>query len=501
MQLQPPSDTGSTPPQPLGARMPRALWTGARNSLLMGSLACLLLALASCNQAPRPDILLVSLDTLRADHLSSYGYHRRTSPFFDQLAAQGLRFEAARAPASNTAPSHMSLFTGLDPVAHGVRPVDPVLLAKGERTLIALSSEVATLPEHLQRAGYTTLGLIDNGFVMPGMGFGRGWDYVKNRRTTLAEKLTQAGVRVREADADTPLFLFFHTYATHAPYLPPAEIHGTFANSQYQGVYRQRYEELVKLPLEEAWRKKATFLAPFEGSNATDLAFLEAIYDEGILHADWGLRRLWSLWSSLRDPENTLLIVLSDHGEGFLEHGNLGHQYGPYGELIDIPLFMRGPHIVAGVEATPVSLTDLLPTLLEHLNLPGAQGQGESFAPLLRTPSKQAAARPTFSQLDSKRGLVDAVALGDLRLIRRNRDGELSFELFDVSQDPEEAHDLQAERPEDLAKLKQLLEQRELLGRTLRRSKPPEGGGTLDPQEEIDLRALGYLTETGEQND
>jgi len=454
-------------------------------------------ALAGCRGEPpprRPDILLVSLDTLRADHLSCYGYPRPTSPVIDEFAARGLRFVEAHAPASNTAPSHMSIFTGLDPLAHGVRPVDPKKVDAGQRDVIAsLSPDVPMLAETLRDAGYTTVGLIDDGFVMTPMGFDRGYDVYHNRRTDLETKLVRAVRALDAAPRDRPVFLFLHTYETHSPYLPPRRLHGRFTDEGYDGVFRDRYELLVDLPVDESWRAKAQFLDRFEEMDDEDLRFLRGLYDETILHANEYLARLWAAWGKRRDADDTLVVLLSDHGEGFLEHGRLGHQYGLHAELVRVPLVLSGPGIPIGVVEEPVSLTDLMPTLLEYLDLPVPPGQGRSMLALLDAAAPTAEARPVFSQLNTRAGLNDAVTLDGLRLMRRRRDEETSHQLYDWTTDRREQRDLAAERAAAIERLEALLEERRELGLRYRGQFPPVGGAVLSEAAERDLRALGYL--------
>jgi len=198
---------------------------GARSRVL-GILAAggLLATGLSCHkpvEPPRPNLVLVSIDTLRADHLTAYGYERSTSPEISRLARQGILFERAFSQSPKTATSHMSLFTGLYPPAHRVANW-------GERRVRRLSDDVPTLATLLVRAGYRTEAYTNGGNVSARLGFGQGFDSYQEDRG--AESVFDSAQRaldrfVQEADggARAPFFLFLHTFQVHDPYVPPAE--------------------------------------------------------------------------------------------------------------------------------------------------------------------------------------------------------------------------------------------------------------------------------------
>ncbi len=458
--------------------------------------AALALALATaCGGDRPPDVLLVSLDTLRADSLSCYGYERGTSPFLDTIAAEGARFAHAWASASNTAPSHMSLLTGLDPLAHGVRPV-----LVTDEPVRSLTPDSPTLAEVLSDAGYRTVGLVDNGYVITSMGFDRGFDVFRNKRTTLGKKVTQLRTELIEADPDRPLFLFFHTYETHAPYLPPRNHQRRFTDASYRGEFRQRYVDLVDLPLAQSWEARSTFLVPPEGMNDDDLAFLRGLYDAGIAYTDELMARAWKLWKQRRDPENTLFVVLSDHGEGFGEHrGKLGHRHSLYGELLHVPLLVRGPGVPAQVVVEDVSLTDLVPTLLEYLDLPPVHGvQGRSFLELLR--GEGGSSSIAVSQLSRPSGsLHDSATRSPWRLIRWQKETGTQIKLYDRSTDVRESVNLAEERDDVVAELIEHLDERSATGLAYSERHRPGNAGEVSDETRRDLESLGY-TGYGEED-
>jgi len=463
-----------------------------RRTGLVAALSCLVVA-AGCRGGepalgPRPDILLISLDTLRADRLSCYGYERATSPVIDGFAAEGVRFANVHAPSSNTTPSHMSMFTGLDPMAHAVHPT-----RAANKVGQTLSAQIPTLPELLRDAGYQTASFSDRGGLPAAVGFGRGFDHVHSRWEPLRQKVATAAQWLRGADPERPLFLFFHTYEIHSPYLPPDGFHGRFVDPAYDGPFRERYDELARLDLKSAWDKKGQFLAGWAGLSKLDAAFASALYDEGIAYADDRLRVLWQQWSRERDADDTLLILLSDHGEEFLEHKNLGHRLSVHAELVRVPLIVRGPGVGRGVVETPVSLTGLLPTVLDLLQLDGPAGQFPSFAPLVRDPTAELDAGPVYTQMDSKLNWrFEAVADGDLRLLRVTHFDDVRLELYDWSADPEEQRDLAAERPADVERLGALLDRRLERNQALQQHFRPGGELVLSDEELRELEALGY---------
>lgn len=462
-------------------------------ALLAGVAASFLWACAP--PSDRPDVVLISLDTLRSDHLSTYGYERATSPNFDLLAQQGVLFEAAHAPASNTAPSHMSFFTGLDPHAHGVHPVTASHAAADARQPVtSLHPDLPTLPEVLQAHGWSTTGLLDDGFLLKSMGFERGFDRVHNKRTTLVQKLDKLEGFLQRWDRDEPQFLFFHTYEPHSPYLPPRQYHGRFTHADYDGEFRMRYERLLDLPLKSAWNAKGHFLDSKGLPEPDSLEFLRGLYDEGIAYTDWGLGEFWRLWSEHRDASNTLLVIVSDHGEGFGEHGHLGHSYGLRMELLRVPLLIIGPGLTPGRVSDPVGLVELMPTMLELLGLPAVPSSGPSFAPLARLQAMDSG-RAVHSQFSRINGVDDSITLNGLRLLRTESRAEVKLALFDLKADPFEANDLAAERGPSVQGLLKLLDRRRAEAETWRKRYPAGNGSTLSKEDEEDLRALGYLGE------
>jgi arylsulfatase A-like enzyme len=436
----------------------------------------------------RPDVLLVSLDTLRADRLSCFGHERETSPRIDAIAAEGVRFAEAHAPSSNTKPSHMSLFTGLDPLSHDVRPVK---LNAPERP--ALAESIPTLPEILRRAGYQTASFTDRGGLPPSAGFARGFDHLRAEWEELPRKIAAVAWYLRNgARPDQPLFLFFHTYETHAPYLPPEPFRGRYTDPAYDGDFRRRHDELAGTPMAEFWREKGKFLEPWPEMSAEDVRFLSDLYDEEIAWTDQEIGRLWRIWKRERGAD-TLLVLLSDHGEEFLEHEGLGHQRSLHAELMRVPLVLVGPGLPRGrVVHAPTSLTGVLPTVLDYLGLPAVDTQAPSFLDLALGGTEREPG-PVFSQMGNRGSeLFESVTDGGLRLIRTTTaDGE-RVELYDWTVDGDETDDLAPERAADVARLTEALDARSEEAERVRELHPPGEESLPTADEAREIEALGY---------
>ncbi len=329
-----------------------------------GALAALVVALAAsaCGQpaggdAAPPSILLISVDTLRADHLGLYGYERDTSPYLDRLAAESLVFDRAYTTAAWTLVAHMSMLTGLEGHEHGV--MGP------ER---ALSPAVPTVAERLRAAGYRTLGFYSARcrWIEPRYGFDRGFDVYKGYRTP-EEARAAAGEALAASGPDRPLFLFLHIFDVHTPeftldlrgfYDPPAPY-----DTAFQEDARER---LAHVDCRSVWDGKG------EQLKKRELAAMTALYDGGVRYADAQLETWIEGWRESGLLDRSLLIVTADHGEALGQRGWLKGHGGMYEEGLRIPLLARFPDAFrAGErEAGLVSVVDFAPTFLELAGLP-----------------------------------------------------------------------------------------------------------------------------------
>jgi arylsulfatase A-like enzyme len=435
----------------------------------------------------RRNLILVSIDTLRRDHLGAYGYHRDTSPFLDRhLAAKGTVFENVIAEAATTEASHMTMFTSLPALVHGVQ---------GTR-----SAEVPllTLAAVLRSAGFETAAFTENGPLAHHRGFALGFDvYHENKRRSRVAPLLPTGEAAEtfrrgrewmERNGDRPFFLFLHTFQVHAPYAPPAPYADLFLDSNSRPL--PHLAEGSRL-----WNEREALVAN---------------YDREIRYVDRELERLvrWLETSGL--AERTILVVLSDHGEGFYEHGARGHAILPYESVLRVPLILHGPGIPRGRRIrAPIHHLDLMPTVLDLLGVRAPSPlEGRSVTSLLDEEPAGGSedARPIFSAVWSlPPGLPPpalAVRRGSRKLIRYEDADGTRLLYFDLDRDPLELTDLSREREREAAELEGLLDRYVNEAGRLREWLRAEDGGELrppdpvpDPEREEKLRALGYLAE------
>jgi arylsulfatase A-like enzyme len=458
----------------------------------------LLLVLASGVPACAPDppprferVVLVSIDTLRRDHLGVYGYPRDTSPFIDSLAREGVTFERAYAPMPTTAPSHATIFTSLYPVQHGVR-------SNGQQ----LPDGVETLAERLRNGGFVTAGFTSTRAQWVPTGLGRGFDAFHARAIDDPEVYRRADRTVDAAlewlaacEACERLFLFVHLFDPHGPLHPP-EIH--------LDVFRGEGPE--------ARARHAAYLAEEQGipldfyrGDPGRLLFVVDRYDAEIRFADSELRRLQTgLVSALGDAP-TLWVVTSDHGEGLGNHDFMGHGKA-YEEGLRVPLIFHASDGSLPSRRVPgiVQHVDIAPTLLA---LTGQAPLSDVTGASLER-SLLGAGSPPGGPALAERGRI---AVGpELRRLPQEDPGDVSGEqfawieerfkylhhttgedeLYDLRADPHEKRNLLVDGPsQESQRLADAL--RIELESLPRRVTTPEAV-ELDAQTRAELRALGY---------
>jgi arylsulfatase A-like enzyme len=451
---------------------------------------------------PRPNVLLITLDAVRADRLGAYGYRLETTPALDGLARKGVRFADASVAWPKTWPSMAALITGRYPTSNGVRL----------RPRRPLPAENVTLAEALRDAGYATGAVVTNVNLGRAFGFDQGFDrFVESwvdealRQTGqptfenapgLVKRFTNASITTRQAiellgelGARRPFFVWLHYIDPHGPYLPPPEYARLFT-----GARRAAPVRLEEVP---PYQRQ---IDPETGETATDIAFYAAQYDREIRYVDDQLGLLFAMLAGRGLARNTLIVVTSDHGESldenryYLEHGNV-----PYQSNAAVPLiFALEGRLARRVVDAPVGVIDVYPTILDLAGAPPQPGvQGTSLVPLLEG-SRDGGPAFVFvesghvepTQLSVRRGPWKLVHLRSPRdriwLARRE------VELYDLSRDPHERDDARAEYPGVAAELEAAL------AAWLRDTPRFAGGGRTDPLQ-LDpagremLRDLGYL--------
>ncbi len=428
-----------------------------------------LLVLVSGCEAPTDEeaplnLVLISIDTLRADRLGCYGYERDTSPALDRFARDAVVFRDVVAPSPWTIPSHVSLLTGLHPVSHGVEL--PTQIA---------SDEVTMLAERLMRSGHYTFAITDGGWLSEERGFRRGFLAFHDEDQTFEKTLEEAAAYVRHRTPRGPWFGFLHTYDVHCPYDP-----------------EEPFLSMFETPDREEFPATGLCGNPYLNEmslNEAQASYLSDRYDGSVREADIALESFFAYLDEHDILENTVVVITSDHGEEFLEHGRIGHEESVYRELLQVPLIIRAPGIVPAVIEDPVELVDVVPTLLDLLGaeLP-PDLDGRSLAPLLRGEvDASAEPRARLSTLRWKRNL-DSWITPDAHLII-DRDGDTAS-LFDLAADPGEATDRGSAEPGHADALRRELQ--EMLDRldTGRRAAVERPQTAEELQE---LRRLGYV--------
>ena len=333
----------------------------------------------------KPNIVLIVLDTVRADHLSSYGYPKKTSPFFDQLAKEGVLFEEAKTTSYWSLPSHASLFTGLLPSSHGA-----------DAETFKLQEDYQTLAAHLRAQGYRTVGFSENGIVGQLTGLHRGFDQLvelwTNEHRSLATRIEANLQHLHPASAPNLNLLFRHwlPHEKHRPlflFVNYIEAHRKY--KYHPGVSESFWSEPWSLKDIESLEQTATAFLYFTGKltySEKDLRLLSDLYDGEIAYLDQHVKELVETLRQNGVLDNGILIITSDHGEYLGEHGLVSHVLCLYEEVLRIPILMWYPRkIPAGRIQETVQLTDLAPTLLELAGLKPLEGiDGRSFVPLLR---------------------------------------------------------------------------------------------------------------------
>ncbi|HUG53349.1 MAG TPA: sulfatase, partial [Vicinamibacteria bacterium] len=289
-------------------------------------------------------VLLVSLDTVRRDHVGAYGYARPTTPRLDALAREGVLFEDAVSVSSWTLPSHVSMLTGVDPGRHG-----------GVDMRHGFNRAVPTLPGLLRSAGFATRAVTSHLYVSEVYGLDEGFDHLDFRQDRKATEVADRGIALLDRFGDRPFFVFLHLYDPHWHYDPPAWARDIFESS-YAGGLTGVWQDFSK-------HDRASL-------SAADLAHLLALYDGEIRYADTELGRVLDHLQGRGLDRSTLVVVTSDHGEEFLDHGSWEHQKTLYEEVARVPLVMRAPGTAPRREGSQVSLLDIPSTVMAWLGLP-----------------------------------------------------------------------------------------------------------------------------------
>lgn len=425
-----------------------------RSGRILMSAACLVVATISgwwwLRPERPPNVLFITLDTTRADRIGAYGYSAAKTPRLDRLAAQGVLFDRAYAPAPMTAPSHASMFTGLWPPEHGVYT----------NGIVALDSGVPVLADELRKRGYSTAAFVASVVLQAKSGFERGFDHYDDDLSSSADDgddlhrsrdgklVVDAAVRwlSNRPKPDSPFLCWVHLFDPHHPYLTHTDEFGE--------------------------------------------TFRERPYDGEIAYVDRQLDRLFATLDKLDLARDTVIVVVGDHGESLGQHGEDTHGYLLHDSTLHVPLIIVDPrqkHVGRRV-ATPVSLVDLFPTLSQITGLPDAAKRVDrSLVPALR--GEELAPRACYSQtlepfVEAGWAPLQGLTTDRWRYVRTTRP-----ELYDLKADPGELNNMAEREPEQIRKLEADLAE---LERTFQL-----GAGRKSKLSERELRSLESLGYTG----
>jgi len=307
------------------------------------------------------NVILISIDTLRADHLGCYGYDRNTTPFMDKLSKESVIFKRCLVQAPWTLPSHMSIFTSMITSEHGV----------WDRNVI-LDRKNITLPMVLHREGYTTKAFVTHKFLSPLYGFHKGFESYVYHQDEKAHTVTKNALKWISANKESPFFLFLHYFDPHFDYKPPPP-YNKFFDPYYRGEIVGSLGYLYK------------YSDPRNKINPADLNHLISLYDGEILYTDKGIEYLIRGLQAQNLLERTMIIITSDHGEEFKDHDSMLHGTTLFEEQLRVPLVMRLPSKVHKIVEEQVESVDIAPTILSFLGVPRISAfKGQSLMPLIK---------------------------------------------------------------------------------------------------------------------
>lgn len=421
---------------------------------LVGGVALIVLAIGVFfvlrGRRSTPNVLLFTFDTLRADRVGAYGFAPASTPTLDGLSRRGVRFEYVQSASPLTGPSHATILTGLYPPVHGVR----------ENVNFVLGDEHPTLPSILKQRGYRTAAFVGAYPVAAAFGFDHGFD-VFSEGFHESKNIGQSAERPANEVADAaigwlsepkpgPFMMWVHFYDPHAPYAPPP-------------AYRDRFGD-----------------RPYDG----EVAF-----------ADSQAGRILDALKATGRLEDTIVVAVSDHGEGFGEHEELTHGLLVYDSTLRVPLIIAGPGVPEGrVVTDPAATADILPTVLALLNQEGAPAglPGHSLVGAFRgtrAPERGLYAEALFGRLNCRWASLRSWTEGPWKLIEG-----ATPELFDRSSDPGETRDRAADQPDRVSRMSAALA-------TAVRTMAPQGDtarpAAISSEQAERLRSLGYTAGTG----
>jgi len=460
-------------------------------------------------------VILIWTDTLRKDHLQTYGYSRETSPNISKLANEGVKFTDAIAQATWTKVATPAMMTSLYPTTNGVH-----------KFYDRLPSSATTLAEVFYNAGFATVNYCGNLFTGKFSNLHQGFEEV-NEDVSLADPNSSKNTRETidrflpwlESHKSVPFFAFLHLYDPHDPYKPKAPYDTLWADPARDKQQEIELKKIVvaidtplmrlfKMPTKDEFQKAGVDPKPFIQYNID-------LYDGSIRGMDTEIGRLMEKVKALDLDKKTMIVIAGDHGEEFLDHGKTFHGQSVYGELTDVTLIFWAPQFLPKnkVVSETVEMVDLMPTILELCNLRGPKEmQGESLVPLFKNVSDSHNAeagdwkqRPAISEranTGEDNGAPPpynyeayAIISGQWKLIHNvlSQAGQPEFELFDRTKDAYDHHDVAANHPEIVQKLSREIDLWKQHAEAVKLKSDSESTQNMTTEEIERLRALGYI--------
>jgi len=426
-----------------------------------------------------PNLVLIVMDTLRADRTSTFGYERPTTPALSALAERGTRYERAYASSSWTWPSTASLFTGLPPAAHGVEDYQSCQLAH----------ELDTLAETLQRSGFTTAAFSGNPLISPLRNFDQGFEtFDSATELRMSPRVVPQALEWLAARGDTRFFLYLHLVDPHSPHEPRREDLKAFCGTTETQFAPDLFDQLGLQLLARPDTPSDELVS------SAQREWLSNVYDASVATGDYWLGQVIAMLADLGLSERTIVAFTSDHGEELFDHDKLGHSHSLHEELVRVPMVLAGPGVPVGGRVTsPVTnralsarLAELVGTRLVQAPAPLPFESSSEDAPVFTSTAKGLWKGKQFQRL---LGLRD----GDWLLHWRSAD-ERDLKLYDLSNDPHALHDVAAQHPERAAAMRDRLTERRARLALRRPRSAGAGAATMEV-----LRAMGYAGDEDEQ--
>lgn len=468
---------------------------------------------------PAKNLLVLLVDTLRADHLGCYGYPRATSPSIDAFAEQSVLFERAATPQPKTSPAVASFFTGTWPQTHRIR-----------RTSTVLPDDQETLAEVLSTAGFATCGVSANVNIAEVFGFDQGFDrFTSVRRIKDGDRrIEKHAGRVRdtflewlEERGDERWFGYVHFIDPHSPYRPPPGYRERFEGDALDG----RLGDRPELPMLEDDYIDGIHRSVWLDAAKTDLDRYVTRYDGEIAFTDEAIRDVLLALERLGHADDTIVVFTADHGESIDEHhAFFNHGLFPYEEQLHVPMIVRGPGVARGVRRPDeVSLVSLMPTLLELVGVPiPDRVEGIPFTSALAPGAPADAGEPTFvSARSGRRHGIRGIRHGDRKYLGRqegldpsalfrwsnlllpgkrlpltlsaHRNSDLTHELYDLDSDPTERENLAWRDADEAARLAALLAAHRERAAPVGEKPAVLDRDKLDDETGDELEQMGYL--------